>query len=324
MRILVVGDLHLRTKTPRRRTDVNFEATCLGKLRQIVRIGNERADAVVQVGDFFDVPDPSKGLIAGVISSGMFERKVPWFAIHGQHDLRFHSQQAAARSALGILQAAKCLTVLDGDWLHFTSRKAGSVGSAVIYSAPFGREAPRPEPDPEGTRPDNVHNDGYFKLLVAHAMVGDKPLWPGHDLTGPEDYVRKNPGFDLYCLGDYHYPYSVKVGDAWVVNAGAVLRLTADERDRKRRPKVVLFDTDAAGPEDIFLDVAPEGEAFDLSAVEADREQADRSQFGGMVEALRVSGDLGTDFKANLAAAMDAGSIPESVRDKAWRAWGGV
>ncbi len=308
MKILIVGDLHLRTRPPARRREVDFAAVCLGKLVQIVRIGRERADAIIQVGDFFDSPDPSLGLIAKTIlvlqgaAKDVMER-TDWYAIHGQHDLRYHSQEAAGRSALRVLEAAKCLWMIDDE----EGQVDDSEMSAALFGVSFGQEPP------------TCPNVG-FNVLVAHAMVGDKPLWSGHDLTGPEQYVRKYPGYALYCLGDYHYPFSARVGDAWVINPGAVLRLTADERDCGRRPKVVLFDTDTRQPEDIYLDVAPEAEAFDLEGMEKDF-RAEGASFAGMADALKRTGKLGVNFKENLAAAMDAAQVEPGVRDRIWLAW---
>jgi len=301
VKILVVGDLHLRTRPPKRRREADFAEVCLGKLRQIVTIVRRRADTVVQVGDFFDSPDPSKGLIADVIGVMMGEPK-PWYVIHGQHDLRYHSQEAASRSALRILEAAGIVRILGAG-----GGRRGAL--ARLIGASFGQVPP------------GCPTDG-FNILVAHAMVGDRPLWPGHDLTGPEQYARKHPGYNLYCLGDYHYPFSKRVGDAWVINPGAVLRLTADERDRSRRPKVVLFDTDGGEPEDIYLDVTPEAEAFDLEghAKDADAREA-RASFADMAEALKHTGQLGVNFKQNLVVAMDELSTPPDVRERVWGLW---
>lgn len=312
MKILIVGDLHLRTRPPKRRREADFQDVCLGKLRQIRDIGDTRAAAVLQVGDFFDSSDPSKGLIAAVIYL-LLDRPVvssSWFAIHGQHDLRYHSQEAAGRSALRILEAAGVVKIMDAGGCLIGRRGA----TVRFVGASFGEvpylQVPLEYPD-EG-----------FNVLVAHAMVGDRPLWPGHDLTGPEQYVRKYPGYNLYCLGDYHYPFSVRVGDAWVINPGAVLRLTADERDRSRRPKVVLFDTDGGEPEDIYLDVTPEAEAFDLEghAKDADAREA-RASFADMAEALKHTGQLGVNFKQNLVVAMDELSTPPDVRERVWGLW---
>ena len=307
MKLLIVGDLHLRTRPPRRRREADFAGVCLGKLRQIVAIGRDRADAVVQVGDFFDSPDPSKGLIADVIEA-MKEVPESWFAVHGQHDLRYHSQEAAGKSALRILEAANAVRIAKAKG-YVVSRSGVCIHPFCFIGASFG-QVPRKCPADK------------ISILVAHAMVGDRPLWPGHDLTGPEQYVRKHPGYSLYCLGDYHYPFSVRVGDAWVINPGAVLRLTADERDRSRRPKVVLFDTDGGEPEDIYLDVAPEAEAFDLGgyAKNADAEEA-KASFAGMAEVLKQTGQLGVNFKENLVAAMDELNTPPDVRERVWLLW---
>jgi len=156
-------------------------------------------------------------------------------------------------------------------------------------------------------------------------MVGDKPLWPGHELTGPEEYVRKHPGFDLYVVGDYHYPFQIKVGNTWVINAGAVLRLTADERDRCRRPKVVLFDMDKNEPKDIYLGVADEADAFNMDGYTQDKEdKEERASFAEMADALRKSGKTGVNFGENLTRAMDDMKIGEGVRDKAWSAYNGL
>jgi len=304
MKLLIVGDLHLRVRPPRRRREADFAGVCLGKLRQIIEIGRADADAVVQVGDFFDSPDPSKGLIAAVIDA-MKEAPKPWYVIHGQHDLRYHSQEAASRSALRILEAAGVVRILNAE-----GRLVGRRGECIcLTGASFGQVPPE-------------CLDEGFNILVAHAMVGDKPLWPGHDLTGPEEYARKHPGFSVYLFGDYHYPFSVRVGDAWVINPGAVLRLTADERDRSRRPKVVLFDTETGEPEDIYLDAAPEAGAFDLEgyADDAAAEEA-KASFAGMAEALRRTGRLGVNFKENLLTAMDEMDTPSEVREKIWSLW---
>jgi len=304
-KLLIVGDLHLRTKTPRRRKEKDFEAVCLDKLRQIVKIGNQEADYVIQVGDFFDSPDPNKGLIAEVIEvlseqiSWPGEEPPVWYAIHGQHDLRFHSQDAAKRSALRVLNAAGVMNIVNENSLDT---------GMTLFGASFGRTPPK--------CPSNGYN-----ILVSHVMVGDKPLWPGHELTGPEEYVKKYPGFNLYLVGDYHYPFSMKIGNAWMINAGAVLRLTADERDRNRRPKVVLFDTDKNELEDIFLDVSPVDDAFDLDGYGDKARAQDRANFVGMAEALRKSGKVSVNFGENLAHAMDELNIKEEVRTKAWAAY---
>ena len=274
------------------------------KLLHIIEISKERKiDTIIQVGDFFHSPTPALGLIAKTINV-LKTTTAKWYVIHGQHDLLNHASAAQYKSALSVLESAVSrFIVLRGGSL------CGEARGLTIGSAPFGVEPPD-MPELSGTT-----------ILVAHVMVGDKPLWPGHDLTGPEAYVKKHPGFDLYAIGDYHFPFSVKVGDAWVINAGCVLRMTADERDRTRRPKVVLFDTET-GPEDIYLDVTPEAEAFDMDGYEVDKAAAARqASFAEMAASLSGTVSLGGTLKESLRKMFEEEKIPQAVCDKVWSLW---
>ena len=303
MKLLIIGDLHLRDTTPQCRTEQEFGGVCLGKLGQIARIAErEFCQSAVQVGDFCHSARPSLGLLARTISVLRgWSSGIPLRVIHGQHDLLYHSPAAADRSAIRLLEEAV---------EYFFALPLGHTygGWPFIFTgAPFG-SAPPPPP-----------KDNSFKVLVAHAMVGDRPLYPGHDLTGPEEYVKRHPGYDLYCLGDYHYPFSVKVGDAWVINPGAVMRLTADERDRTRRPKVVLYNMETNEPEDVYLDVTPEAEAFDLMRKATPTREA---RYSDLARALRRTGGAGVSFKENLAKAFEDQDVPPPVRNRVWEAYG--
>jgi len=293
MKILIVGDLHLRVRCPRKRTDENFMHTCLDKLHQILDIAVEfGCDFIVQAGDFFDSPDPSKELIAEVIEH-LRTSSCPVFVIHGQHDLAFHNKNASRRSALRILEAARCLTSLN--------TIPEGYGNTNLYGASFGQTPTPPK------------NTDVYNILVAHTMVGNRPLWPGHDLTGPKAYMRKYPWFDLYVVGDYHYPFEETCKDKVMINAGAVLRLTSDKRDRTRHPKVVVYDTKTNEAEDIHLKVLPWETVFDLT-----EEETDKPQFDELIDRLRKQGEIGVSFAENLASYLEGRDVEEAVRDLLW------
>ncbi len=304
MKFLILGDCHFRVRTPQCRTDENFMETCLDKLQQAMDVAHaNECDAVLQVGDFFDSPNPSGELVAEVITSIRAKWRKPFYATHGQHDLTYHTEASMKRSTLRIMEAAGTTNSVGG-YTRFGCK------TSRIHGAAFGQIPPVPD------------NDRYFNILIAHTMVGDKPLWPGHDLTGPEEYVRKYPGYDLYCLGDYHYPFSVKVGDAWVINPGVLLRLTASERDMQHRPKVVIFDTDTNEPEDIYLDVKPASEAFDLSKKKEKRVEG--PDFSAMVAQLKAAGRIGLSFRENLVRYLETKKVEKNVQEAVWNALEGV
>jgi len=347
MKLLITGDLHLRLRTPERRTEADFKEVCLGKLAQVLDLAREhKVTHVLQPGDFFNSPNPSGELVAETIEliRGKLASPGTFLAIHGQHDLAYHSETGRRRSGLRILKAAECLTLL------------GNLPYLSIYGADWGQEVPEP------------HEDGDLKILVAHTMVGNKPLWPGHELTAPEAYVRKHPGYDLYVLGDYHYPFIAEVGDALVVNAGCLIRQQASERELAHKPQVVVYDSEQytaksgcwfdsetptkliddyrpqmdsglfrgirSGSEEedeeicgfdefikggltpIPLQVAPAAEAFDLSGME----QAEEQQFDAFTAKLREQGKIGVDFESNLQAYFEAHETAEPVRQETWAA----
>ena len=304
MKLLLVGDMHLRIKAPQRRTDDDFMETCLGKLRQVYQIAYDHdCMDIIQVGDFFDRPDPSKKLLAAVIKQ-MIGDATRFFTIHGQHDMAYHTEASMESSALRVLEAAGVLQVVE-------NRPTFNAGELLLVGASFGQRPPTLSlidlPNPDQFR-------GAFKVLVAHTMVGDKPLWPGQDLPSPRAYAKAHPGYDLYVLGDYHYDFETWVGKRAVINPGCLIRKTAAERDHK--PKVVVFDTEAREAEDVYLDVAPASDVFDLDGLGDDKPA---NVFDGLTDRLKKMGSVGVSFAENLNAYFDAEKTPERIRKLIWQ-----
>ena len=295
MKYLIVGDMHLRAKTPRCRTEKDFTALCLGKLKQCIDIAKENRACILQPGDFFDRAQPAGSLVVKLLELLESEEAYDIHTIHGQHDLLHHNIEAAQGSELRKMEAVSLLHL------------GNATGWVSVQGIDFGQPIPEPV-------------DAPFNILMVHMMIGDKPLWPGHELTAPEAFMDKHPGFDLYVIGDYHYPFTVQHNGAWAINAGVMIRLTASERDMAHRPKVVLFDTET-GPEDIYLDVTPASEAFDLSKKAVVRDNAKLEE---LVKKLKKSGEVGVDFTANLVQYIEDNNVSDEVREILMTALEGV
>jgi len=301
MKLLLIGDAHLRMKAPAKRTETDFMVVCLGKLRQIVKIFKEYGcDVAIQVGDFYDSANPSGELVAETIdllrtawSKGGFDL----LAIHGQHDQLYHTEASMKRSALRIMEAAGVVDLLHPD--EPTKLTEG----VHVYGASFGQDPIVPLVPAE------------FNILVAHAMVGDKPLFPGHEITGPHQYAAKHPGYNLYVLGDYHYPFSVAGEGYDVVNPGCLIRKSVS--DIKHKPKVVLYDTDnPGGAEDIYLDVADPEVCFDLTEDEAPK---DSPALAELAARLAASGSVGVSFTDTLQQYFDEQGTNPEIKDLIWQ-----
>ena len=288
MKILLVGDLHARTATPAKRLDENFLSTFLDKLSQIVQIAKYNNAIILQAGDWHDSFSPDKLLLIKEIEL-LANCGVDIFTIHGQHDMRYHSQSSTKHSAIRVLEAAKCLCVLD-------EKEPFRLHDDVnIYAAPYG------------TSPILDIEDDAFNILVSHVMVMNKPLYINHEYISPTDYMKEFPGYDMYFVGDIHTPFVSKRNGNLMINAGSVLRSSIDQKDYK--PKVILFDTDDKSYSDIYLDVKED--VFDLVEIKKIQE----NKFEGMIEKLRESGKISVNFKDNLDLFIKKHKINKNIVD---------
>ena len=155
---------------------------------------------------------------------------VPVGAIFGQHDISGHNASTFIRSPLHVLESSRRVTMLGEEPEYLDGN-----GTVAFYGASFGQPIPKPRWEKD------------FNVLVIHAMIGDKELWPGQELAKPKGFLRKHPNFDLVLCGDYHYPFQQEYQGRWILNAGCLMRKTIGERDQKLIPGVHLFDTHQEG-----------------------------------------------------------------------------
>lgn len=300
MKILITGDPHLRTLRPKRRVEADFMGVCLNKLEQVLGIACDNlCEAIIVPGDVFDRHDPSKKLIAAVIEL-LGDSTAPVYAIHGQHDMAAHAESSKESSALRVLEATGFLSLVD-------KGEGYRIGDVKIIGASWGAL----------TYPINLRRRGSetFDIYVGHEMVGDKQLWPGHELTGPQAFMKKfcEHPYDLYILGDYHYAWQAEYEGSIAINAGCLIRKTADKRDRCRTPKVVVFDTDTRQAVDVPLDVPKWEDCFDLTGY--DEVKPDDARLDQMAEALRQGGQVGMSFNQNLMAYYEKNETPTNIRE---------
>jgi len=294
MKLLLMSDLHIRQTNPRCRKD-NFWQTQLSKFSQAVDIAvKEGCSFILQAGDFFDNPRQPLSVLFHYIP---LLKKVPVLTVYGQHDLYMRSYEAVDKTAMALLDQAGIIRCLGEDPFL--------VDDVAFYGGSYGR----PVPSPYTTEERNI--------LVLHAPVGTKQLFPDHKLVSPEEAAYDYLGYDLILCGDYHYPFQVFTGDpgTWVVNMGALVRLTISAIDRALMPSVGVYDTRIDYEHGITvhkLDVVPSEVVFDLSTLE-DEDKTTVEMFG-LFDALKRDGRVGVDFVQNLRLAMDKSTLCPDAR----------
>jgi len=269
MKLGILGDLHLTNTRPEKRID-NYWETLFGKVVQALAIfDDEGCDIVVQVGDFCDTPtvaDRVKAEIIQLILDWKVERE-EILCVFGQHDITGHSRSTLSNSPLAVLEAAGAVKILS-DSPVITEKENDDIH---FYGASFGEPVPKPSLD-------------AYNVLVTHQMIGNRPLWPGQELPGPKQFLKKYPDYNLVLAGDYHYRFIETWNGRTIINPGAIIRKTIGKFDLEHRPAVVMFDTDTNESKVIELEFEPPEKVFNLARI---AKKKDSAILEGLVDRLR-------------------------------------
>lgn len=240
LKLLVVGDIHLRAIKPVSRLDEDFLGTTIGKIDQI-REMSSGFDLVILLGDVFDRPDASHSVVLRAIRAfGQF--KAPVYSIVGNHDVMGYQGQTLDKTALGVLFESGVLKKLDS--LHI-----GNVGIYGVHAYDKNIWTV-----PEGSK---------TKVLVAHKMITNNPF-PGGECILVKDMAAETNA-DIILSGDIHYPHEVEIGTKLFVNPGSLMRLNISDRDR--HPQVAQITIENSGEVNCnlaVLNVRPSETVFDL------------------------------------------------------------
>lgn len=254
MKLGIIGDTHFTNRGPERRLDNYFE-TQMNKLAQALLIFKERGcDAIIQVGDFCNSPNIADR-VKSVIIRFLRQSNEKILCVWGQHDVTGHSSSTLPNSPLAVFEAAGVVSVVGKEFDLIEDTFSTKV---CLYGASFGEEVPKT---------DSRMIDAY-NILVIHAMIGDRPLYPGQELIGPNQFLRNNPSYDLVICGDYHYRFISTYQGRTIINPGALVRKTISKFDLEHKPAVVIFDTDTSEVKVIELEVDPVEKVFNLERLE--------------------------------------------------------
>jgi len=276
MKILILGDTHLRYRGPSSRID-DFFLTQLRKFRAVLDVyKKEKCSLLLQAGDLFNNPRPPNILMSTYItelkSAGVIIR-----CVLGQHDISMHSLDSVDRSAISVLEAAGVVEIL------------GSVPYQQTIPVPAGKS-----------------------VLVVHRMIGDKPLWPGHEPEDPAKFSVKHAGYQLILCGDYHYRFLADTGAGSIVNVGCLVRQTCSKMDKELKPACGVYDTESGQvkfheiphqtSDEVFVTPTKKGDTSDESVV-------------AFIDRLRAEDCVQASFRDNLNRFFEIEKTDPKVQD---------
>lgn len=240
MKIGILGDTQFTNKTPERRKD-DYWLTQKRKFSDSLGIFSDyECDIVIQTGDLFDSPTTPNSVVSEIIQI-LNKHSTQLHLVWGNHDTYGHTRGTLSNSPLAILQASGVIDILDD-----TPR---SIYNCLIYGAGYGDEIP------------NCTSEA-FSILVAHKMIGNRPLYPGDKIERPLPFLSRYTGYSLIILGHYHYRFIESLGGRIIMNPGAMVRESISESDLNHRPSVVIFDTDKVKYDVVELNFTPSSEVL--------------------------------------------------------------
>lgn len=237
MKLLIIGDLHLRYTPPINRTN-EFYNDLLNKIKEIKQIqldNNIEDENVICLGDVFDnfVVDYAEKIIYDV---GPYIKG--WTFLIGNHDCKEENGDTRG-TTFGILQKLNIIKVKqmitkDNHILMFFNYHNRN----QIYNHDF-----------------NIKNIiDTTKIAFIHDYIVPNKIAKKYNVEDIVTCENMKTDFDYVFCGHYHYSYDVTYNNTRFINPGALLRKTIDKDDMKRKVKVILYNSNSEEKiKDIYL-----------------------------------------------------------------------
>lgn len=289
MKLLVTGDWHLTTRTPRNRID-DYPQSQRKKIAFIFSLAvEENVKAILQPGDAVDhslhrynTPDSLKREYILFFK----EKRIPIITIPGQHDMRYHSSDVS-NTPLGVFESAANVTVITNE---FPEVLLGGVNKEVmIYGAGWNKEVPKIQKKLKGVN-----------ILLTHRMIiKNKKVWGGQKEYDKADALLRKHEFDLIVSGDNHQAFIQRDGKKWLVNCGSLMRSKIDQVNHK--PVVYIYDTEKLSLTPHLIPIEPFEDVMNIE--EAVKEKEKSATLDLLIEGLSSVEDMeGIDFKEGINA----------------------
>lgn len=270
MKLLYVGDIHIRGTNPRNRTD-SYKDALKNKLRELHKLAEENgAEAILCAGDIFDKPEVSTGVLLE-FADVFAESPVPWYTTAGNHDLYSYNLSTYWRTSLALLERlVPNFHVINDPMqpLYFDK----SAQDVVVTFTPFTSDMDR---DGYGYSPEVDVPENVFKIHVAHGMLLDHT--PPFDRFSLVQDVQTTA--DLVLTGHDHTGYGIykRPDGKTFVNQGSLTRLSASVTEIERAIQVLLIEVLPGKRADLqllTLEAAAAGDTvLDRSKIEAEQKR---------------------------------------------------
>lgn len=244
MKLVMLSDAHITSGHPAARQDSPLE-TCYYKMEYLLNLCRNNNAPLLQAGDLFQKDRDWEALTSIVSLFTQYGVKI--LTIPGQHDKYYRTKNKATN--LGILENAGLVHMLGAQPHQIEWYGPGKVYKYIIniYGAGWGDGIPSP-----------LTHQNHYNILVMHAPVSTKEVYPEHQYDDAQEVLSSNPQYDIILCGDTHrffkVPYktkyakqgkTVKKQTRWILNTGPMFRYEATEYNLQHKPGYFLWDDGA-------------------------------------------------------------------------------
>jgi len=222
MKILCIGDCHLRYDTPENRKD-DYPNTQMRKFKWCIDLAiKNNVQLIIQAGDLTEHfpyrKMPYKTLVTYMrifdewISAADRHVNIPVITVYGQHDANYHSD--ITNTPLAVLEMAGLVKV---------PNPSIDIDDVCVCGMNYWADK-TPKPSAHAT----------YSILVCHKMVSDSDYWHGHvEYINAKAMLEGLQQFDLIITGDNHKTFTVQSNHRWLINPGSLTRIKTDQFDHK-------------------------------------------------------------------------------------------
>lgn len=261
MKFLYFGDLHESPIAPASRKD-DFRETVNNKIKEIRELAiKHKVRAILQPGDFLDKPKFDLAFLSEVVERWGFsdvqldmlamaqgnvnvaeitkkiENNIPMVGAIGNHELYGNALKSYPKTSLSFLENIGFMHIPHKDKpIVFTDDDGTTVAiTATHYDINM---------DHPSQMDDYVveQKAGDFHIHMVHGYLTNKNLGELIAHTTVDDIAKKTVA-DLTVTGHDHIGFPLTAVDGkQFINPGAPVRLTADPKEIRRKPKVLLIE----------------------------------------------------------------------------------
>jgi predicted phosphodiesterase len=211
--LLFIGDPHLSSRKPGRRTDKDFPGTVLGKLDQAFQIARKEDLLPVLLGDLFTTADDNNlsmlSRLLKLLREHFEHGGATPVSLVGNHDMK--DVRLSMDAALAVVRESGLMTLLED------AEPLTIPGVATLWPLSYGQAGGIHEMD------GRLLNTGLPVIALTHADFAFQGAYPG---AAP---LVEIPGVCMVVNGHMHKPApDVRIGETLWCNPGNITRMSVD------------------------------------------------------------------------------------------------